>query len=93
MTGYTDRPPSGPWVAYTDTIAPRFVSILLAAALDHRRRTGKGCYIDVAQIETALHFLGPELLDFQITGNSPSRIGNRSQYNAPLSCPRTIVGL
>ncbi|MDH3644929.1 MAG: CoA transferase, partial [Gammaproteobacteria bacterium] len=47
ITGWPDLSPSGPWVAYTDTIAPRFVSILLAAALDHRRRTGQGCYLDV----------------------------------------------
>jgi benzylsuccinate CoA-transferase BbsF subunit len=79
-------PPSGPWVAYTDTVAPRFVSILLAAALDHRRRTGKGCYIDVAQLETALHFLGPEILDLQISGNSASRHGNRSLHKAPQGC-------
>jgi crotonobetainyl-CoA:carnitine CoA-transferase CaiB-like acyl-CoA transferase len=86
ITGYEDMPPSGPWVAYTDTVAPRFVSILLAAALDHRRRTGKGCYIDVAQIETALHFLGPEILDLQISGNSASRHGNRSLHKAPQGC-------
>ncbi|HIG39278.1 MAG: CoA transferase [bacterium] len=86
ITGYTDEPPSGPWVAYTDTIAPRFVSILLAAALDHRRRTGEGCYIDVAQIETALHYLAPELLDLQVSGSSPSRIANRSVYAAPQGC-------
>ncbi len=83
VTGWPDLPPSAPWVAYTDTIAPRFVSLLLAAALDHRRRTGKGCYIDVAQIETALHFLAPELLDFQVNGYAARRMGNRSRFFAP----------
>ena len=86
VTGWPDRPPNGPWVAYTDTIAPRFISALLAAALDHRRRTGKGCYIDVAQIETALHFLAPELFDQQINGHGATRIGNRSPYCAPQGC-------
>ena len=86
LTGYPDQPPSGPWLAYTDTIAPRFVSVLLAAAIDHRRRTGEGCYIDVAQIETALHFLAPELLDLQVNGNSPTRMANRSKVAAPQGC-------
>jgi len=86
VTGWPDRQPSGPWVAYTDTIAPRFVSILLAAALDHRRRTGEGCFIDVAQIETALHFLGPELLDLELNGFAARRNGNRSRYAAPEGC-------
>ena len=91
VTGWPDRAPNGPWVAYTDTIAPRFVSILLAAALDQRRRTGEGCFIDVAQIETALHFLGPEFLDLQANGNAATRIGNRSTTAAPSQTGRSGV--
>jgi crotonobetainyl-CoA:carnitine CoA-transferase CaiB-like acyl-CoA transferase len=83
VTGWPDLPPAAPWVAYTDTIAPRFVSTLLAAALDRRRRTGEGCYIDVAQIETALHFLAPELLDLQVNGYGATRMGNRNRFCAP----------
>ncbi len=86
VTGWPDLAPTGPWVAYTDTIAPRFISILLAAALDHRRRTGEGCYVDVAQIETALHFLGPELLDLQTSGFAATRNGNRARFAAPQGC-------
>jgi len=86
VTGWPDRPPSGPWVAYTDTIAPRFISLLLAAALDHRRRTGEGCWFDVAQIEASLHFLAPELLDLQANGFAATRIGNRSIDCAPQGC-------
>lgn len=86
VTGWPDLGPSGPWVAYTDTIAPRFVSLLLASALDHRRRTGEGCFLDVAQIETALHFLGPELLDLQVNGVEATRNGNRSRVSAPQGC-------
>ena len=83
ITGWPDLGPSAPWVAYTDTVAPRFVSILLAAALDRKRRTGEGCFIDVAQIETALHFLGPEILDLQANGHSVTRNGNRSRFYGP----------
>jgi len=86
VTGWPDLPPDGPWVAYTDTVAPRFISVLLAAALDHRRRTGEGRYLDVAQIETALHFLAPELLDLQVNGVAATRIGNRSRHAAPQGC-------
>lgn len=83
VTGWPDRAPTGPWVAYTDVIAPRFVSILLAAAIDRKRRTGLGCYFDVAQIETALHFLAPELLDLQVNSFAARRNGNRSRWSAP----------
>ena len=83
VTGWPDLEPCAPWLAYTDTIAPRFISILLAAALDHRRRTGEGSYIDVAQLETALHFLAPELLDLQVNGHAATRMGNRHRFCAP----------
>ena len=86
VTGWPNAGPVGPWVAYTDTIAPRFISTLLASALDHRRRTGEGGYFDVAQIETALHFLGPEFLDYQVNGFTASRVGNRSRFAAPQGC-------
>ncbi len=76
-------------MAYTDTVAPRFISLLLTAALDHRRRTGEGCYVDVAQIEAALHFLGPELLDLQASGFAARRNGNRARFQAPQGCYQT----
>lgn len=83
VTGWDDRPPAGPFNAYTDTIAPRFLASTLLAALDHRRRTGEGQYIDQAQMESALHFLSPELLDMQISGRSPRRSGNYAPGVAP----------
>ena len=86
VTGWPDQGPSGPWTAYTDTIAPRFVSTILAAALDRKRRTGEGCFIDLAQLEAALHFLGPEILDYQVNGHAVTRLGNRSRFAAPQGC-------
>jgi crotonobetainyl-CoA:carnitine CoA-transferase CaiB-like acyl-CoA transferase len=83
LTGWPDRAPVGPWNAYTDTIAPRFLTATLLAALDHRRRTGEGQHIDVGQLEAALHFLAPELLARQTTGEKFERAGNRSRFAAP----------
>ena len=57
LVGWPDRAPSGPFSAYTDYIAPRFGAVAVVAALIHRKRTGKGQYIDQAQAESALHFL------------------------------------
>ncbi len=83
ITGWDDRPPAGPFNAYTDTIAPRFLATTLIAALDHRRRTGQGQFIDQAQMESALHFLGPQLLDEQVNGVSARRAGNHDPSCAP----------
>ncbi len=83
VTGWDDRAPGGPFNAYTDTIAPRFLATVLMAALDYRRRTGEGQYIDQAQMESSLHFLGPELLEAQVTGKNARRAGNASPSAAP----------
>lgn len=83
MTGWDDRAPGGPWNAYTDTIAPRFLTTTLLAALDHRRRTGQGQYIDQAQMESALHFQSPQLLNVQVSGISARRNGNFDTDCAP----------
>ena len=83
VTGWPDRSPDGPWIAYTDTIAPRFLATTLMAALDHQRRTGQGQHIDAAQLEMALHFLTPELLDFHVNRRVATRNGNRAPDMAP----------
>lgn len=83
VTGWPDMPPHGPWLAYTDVIAPHFIAAMVGAALDHRRRTGKGQHIDAAQFEMSLQFLTPELLDAQATGYIADRMGNRKRDAAP----------
>ena len=83
ITGWPDRAPDGPWNAYTDTVAPRFLTATLLAALDHVRRTGEGQHIDLGQLEAAVHFLAPEILSRQANGTRYSRNGNRSLDAAP----------
>jgi benzylsuccinate CoA-transferase BbsF subunit len=53
-TGYADRPPVGPFGPFTDFVAPRFQLIAILAALEHRDRTGRGQYVDLAQAEAGL---------------------------------------
>jgi crotonobetainyl-CoA:carnitine CoA-transferase CaiB-like acyl-CoA transferase len=83
VTGYPDRQPVGPWLAYTDVIAPRFIAAMTTAAIDHRRRTGAGQHIDAAQFEMALQFLAPEIIDAQLSGYVATRLGNRHRDYAP----------
>ncbi|MDH3679780.1 MAG: CoA transferase [Acidimicrobiia bacterium] len=83
LVGWPDLRPDGPWMAYTDAIGPRFLATTILAALDRRDRTGEGCHIEGAQLEIGLQFLAPELLDHQIAGRLPTRIGNRDLHLAP----------
>ncbi len=83
VVGWPDLPPDGPYLAYTDTIAPRFITPALLAAIDRHRRTGKGCVIEAAQLECGLQLMTPELLDYQVNGRKASRRGNRELDIAP----------
>ena len=81
--GWPDRTLLPMPVAYTDIVSPRFATAALIAALDYRRRTGKGQCIDVSQLETGVHFLGSAVLDYVVNGREGSRTGNASPYAAP----------
>lgn len=82
LTGWPEGEP-GYLSAYTDFIAPRFNVPLLLAALDYRRRTGRGQAFDVSQFETAVHWLAPLLLDYTANGRAAGRSGNRQPDAAP----------
>ena len=83
ITGWPDRPPVGPWSAYTDGIAPRFGLAAMASALYHRTRTGQGQFIDLSQIEAAIHFLEPLALDYSVNGQIAAGRGQASPYACP----------
>ncbi len=83
LTGWPDRPPMSLPIAYTDYIGPAFATATLIAALDYRRRTGKGQLLDVSQLEAGLQFLMPVLLDQIVNNRESSRMGNSCPYAAP----------
>lgn len=83
LLGWPDRSPSLPVAAYTDYIAPWYVLIALMAALDHRRRTGEGQYIDLAMLEASVHPASPVVMDYTINGRIQNRMGNRCPGAAP----------
>jgi benzylsuccinate CoA-transferase BbsF subunit len=64
ITSWPDRAPSGVFGALTDFVAPQFNTLCLISALDYRRRTGKGQYIDQSQHEAAMQLIAPLILDY-----------------------------
>ena len=83
LAGWPDRPPAGPFGAYTDYVSPKFTALAILAALDHRRRTGEGQHIDLSQAECSLHFIAPAFLDYFVNGRLVTRAGNSSPNFAP----------
>ncbi|MBN2401544.1 MAG: CoA transferase [Spirochaetes bacterium] len=83
MTGWPDRDPVTPGIAYADVVQPLFTVAALLSALDYRNKTGKGQYIDTTQVETMLQFISPAVLDYFTNGRQQTRMGNRSSYASP----------
>ncbi len=83
LTGWPDLEPVGPYGTITDSLAPRYVATALAAGLHAHRRTGKGCYLDLSQVESGTWTLTPWLLDYQLDGILGTRDGNRSSRAVP----------
>ena len=83
IVGWPDQPAFGPFGPYTDYLGPRFSLTTLLAALDHRRRTGEGCYIDVSQVEAGVYLQSPEMADHARNGTVVHRAGNADRVFAP----------
>jgi crotonobetainyl-CoA:carnitine CoA-transferase CaiB-like acyl-CoA transferase len=84
LSGYPDRPPIGIGTNYPDyVINPGHQTIAILAALRHRRRTGRGQYVEVAQLESTMAVVGPALIDYTANGRIQERAGNRQENAAP----------
>lgn len=83
VTGYPDRDPYILYGPYVDHIGVGYGVIALTAALEHKRMTGKGQYLDVAQYEGGIQFMMPALLEYTVNGRVMERNGNRHGFGAP----------
>jgi crotonobetainyl-CoA:carnitine CoA-transferase CaiB-like acyl-CoA transferase len=83
LTGYPDGSPQILYGPYIDYIAVAYGAAAIVAALDYKRRTGKGNYIDTAQYETGLQYLAPILLDYRVNGRVADRNANRDPNASP----------
>ena len=82
ISGWPDREPG--WVGtYTDFVAPRYNIIAILTALEYRRQTGRGQFLDMSQYEPSLQLMGPLLLDYKVNNRVANREGNRCSYAAP----------
>jgi crotonobetainyl-CoA:carnitine CoA-transferase CaiB-like acyl-CoA transferase len=86
LTGWPDRAPAGPNGPYTDVIAPHYAISALAAAILDRRRSGLGQHLDLSQVEAAIHFIEPLVLDQTVN----SRTAPTSGLDSLNACPHGV---
>ncbi|OBK17892.1 CaiB/BaiF CoA transferase family protein [Mycobacterium asiaticum] len=80
-TGYPDGPPcnlQGP----ADPIVGVHATVALLAALEHKRRTGEGQLIEVAQIEVGAAVTAEPVIEYSLTHQLRQREGNRHRCYA-----------
>ena len=84
LTGLPDREPAGTGTNFSDHIPnPCHAAFAILAALRHRRRTGEGQYIDVAQTEPTIALLGPTMADCSANNRIAERSGNERSPRTP----------
>jgi crotonobetainyl-CoA:carnitine CoA-transferase CaiB-like acyl-CoA transferase len=75
-TGYPDGPPCNPQ-GPADPIVGVHAGVALLAALEHRRRTGEGRLIEIAQIEVAACVTAEPVIEYSMNQVVRPRDGNR----------------
>lgn len=84
LSGQTDRPPAGTGTNYPDHVPnPCHGAFALLSAIYHKRRTGEGQFIDLAQTEPTIALLGPAVVDYTVNGRVAERCGNDHWWAAP----------
>jgi benzylsuccinate CoA-transferase BbsF subunit len=84
LSGLPERLPAGTGTNYPDHMPnPCHGVFALLAAIRHRRRTGEGQFIDIAQTEPTIALLAPAVLDYTVNGRTANRSGNDHPSAAP----------
>jgi benzylsuccinate CoA-transferase BbsF subunit len=89
LWAHPDDPyPVGANVPLPDHMASKQAVFAVLVALDYRRRTGKGQFIDLCQVEVAASIIGEYYLDYSINHRVAKKVGNRDPYAAPCNAYR-----
>jgi benzylsuccinate CoA-transferase BbsF subunit len=83
LVGYYGERVLGLQQAYADVNSALHGAYAVLAALYHRKRTGKGQFIEMAQLEAVIGIAGEAIMEYVMNGNVLGTQGNRY----PTMCP------
>jgi len=90
LTSPAEDSPAGIGYAYADPLAGLVAVLAVLGALEHRRRTGQGQYLDISEYEAISSLLGPALLSCAVN-HPPAAPPDRTSEGipaAPYACYR-----
>jgi crotonobetainyl-CoA:carnitine CoA-transferase CaiB-like acyl-CoA transferase len=83
VTGENNGPPAKCGVPVADMVAALYAVYTICAALEARRRTGEGCYIDCSMFGSLLGIAALQTSGYFATNKAPRRLGTAHAHNAP----------
>jgi crotonobetainyl-CoA:carnitine CoA-transferase CaiB-like acyl-CoA transferase len=76
LTGTPDGEPQRAGVPVADIFTGIYSVVGILAALIERGRTGRGCQVDTALVDSQIGVLANQALNYLVSGKVPKRIGN-----------------
>jgi crotonobetainyl-CoA:carnitine CoA-transferase CaiB-like acyl-CoA transferase len=76
LTGLPEGEPTRAGVPISDIFTGVYSVVGVLAALTQRERTGRGCLVDTALIDSTVGVLANQALNYLVSGVTPQRIGN-----------------
>jgi benzylsuccinate CoA-transferase BbsF subunit len=83
LIGYPGERVLGEQTPYLDVNSSIHGAFAVMAALYYRERSGRGQYIDMAQIEVGASVIAEAFMDYQMTGRAMGTTGNRNPVMVP----------
>jgi crotonobetainyl-CoA:carnitine CoA-transferase CaiB-like acyl-CoA transferase len=90
LTGFSQHECTMTQYAYPDALSALHGLFAVMCALDHRRRSGEGQYVNLSQLEASVAVIGDEIMEYLVNDRAPQKLGNRSRYAAPHGCYRCL---
>jgi len=88
LSGFPERQCTMTQYAYPDALSALHGLFAVLCALEHRRKTGRGQYVNLSQYEATVAGLGHVVMEQLNNGREPGKAGNRSPRAAPHGCYR-----
>ncbi len=82
LTGYPDRTPYDPYSIGDPNAGVHALNAILLA-LEYRRRTGEGVFVEAAMVDAALSISAEQVIEYSAYGALLERAGNRGPTAAP----------
>ncbi len=92
LTGEADGAPQKMGVAFADIFTGLYAVIGIQAALTHRERTGRGQHLDLSLLDCMMGVLANQAMNYLISGDSPTRMGNAHPNISPYEVLPTADG-